>query len=47
MAMALIASTRGVALLPEYAKNFLHNKTNTSPIVRLFLSRLDQLENIP
>lgn len=65
MAMSLIASTRGVALLPEYAKNFLpwavtsrplagepptidlvvgYNKTNTSPIVGLFLSRLDQLE---
>jgi LysR family hca operon transcriptional activator len=65
MAMSLIASTRGVALLPEYAKNFLpwavtsrpladepptidlvvgYNKTNTSPIVGLFLSRLGQLE---
>lgn len=65
MAMSLIASTRGVALLPAYAKNFLpwavtsrplageaptidlvagYNKTNTSPILRLFLSRLDQLE---
>ncbi|MGO1074999.1 LysR family transcriptional regulator [Inquilinus sp. CA228] len=65
MAMSLIASTRGVALLPEYAKNFLpravtsrplagepltidlvvgYNKTNASPIVRLFLSRLDQLK---
>jgi LysR family hca operon transcriptional activator len=65
MAMSLIASTRGVALLPTYAKNFLpwavtsrplageaptidlvvgYNKTNTSPILKLFLSRLDQLE---
>jgi LysR family transcriptional regulator, hca operon transcriptional activator len=65
MAMSLIASTRGVALLPSYAKNFLpwavtsrplageaptidlvvgYNKTNTSPILKLFLSRLDQLE---
>ena len=64
MAMSLIASTRGVALLPAYAKNFLpwavtsrpiageaptidlvvgYNKTNTSPILKLFLSRLEQL----
>jgi LysR family hca operon transcriptional activator len=64
MAMSLIASTRGVALLPTYAKNFLplsvtsrpldgeapmidlvigYNKSNTSPILGLFLSRLDQL----
>jgi LysR family hca operon transcriptional activator len=64
MAMSLIASTGGVALLPAYAKNFLPssvtsrpldgeaptidlvigtNKTNTSPILRLFLSRVDQL----
>ena len=64
MAMSLIASSRGVALLPEYAKNFLpwavtsrplagppvtvdlvvgYNKTNTSPTLRLFLSRLDQI----
>jgi LysR family hca operon transcriptional activator len=64
MAMSLIASTRGVALLPAYAKNFLpwavtsrplkgepltidlvigYNKTNTSPILGLFLSRVDQL----
>jgi LysR family transcriptional regulator, hca operon transcriptional activator len=65
MAMSLIASTRGVALMPEYAKNFLpwavtsrplkgepltidlvigYNKTNTSPILGLFLSRVDQLK---
>ena len=65
MAMSLIASTRGVALLPDYAKNFLpwsvtsrplegeaptidlvigYNKTNTSPILGLFLSRVDQLK---
>ena len=65
MAMSLIASTGGVALLPAYAKNFLprsvtsrpldgkaptidlvigYNKTNTSPILRLFLSRVDQLK---
>jgi LysR family hca operon transcriptional activator len=64
MAMSLVASTRGVALLPIFAKNFLplsvtsrpldgeaptidlvigYNKTNTSPILGLFLSRLDQL----
>jgi LysR family transcriptional regulator, hca operon transcriptional activator len=64
MAMSFIVSTRGVALVPEYAKNFLpsavtsrplagdlptidlvigYNKTNTSPIVKLFLSRLDEL----
>jgi LysR family hca operon transcriptional activator len=65
MAMSLIASTRGVALLPAYAKNFLprsvtsrpldgeaptidlvigYNKTNTSPILKLFLSRLEELQ---
>jgi LysR family transcriptional regulator, hca operon transcriptional activator len=65
MAMSFIASTRGVALLPEYAKNFLpgsvtsrplsgesptidlvigYNKTNTSPILKLFLSRLEELQ---
>ena len=65
MAMSLIASTRGIALLPAYAKNFLprkltsrplkgkaptidlvigYNRTNTSPTLRLFLSRLDQLK---
>jgi LysR family transcriptional regulator, hca operon transcriptional activator len=65
MAMSFIASTRGVALVPAYAKNFLpwsvtsrplrgepptidlvigYNKTNTSPILGLFLSRVDQLK---
>jgi LysR family hca operon transcriptional activator len=65
MAMSLIASTRGVALLPTYAENFLpwsvtsrplrgepptidlvigYNKTNFSPILGLFLSRVDQLK---
>jgi LysR family transcriptional regulator, hca operon transcriptional activator len=65
MAMSLIASTRGVALLPAYAENFLpwsitsrplrgkpptidlvigYNKTNTSPVLGLFLSRIDQLK---
>lgn len=67
MAMSLIASTRGVALLPTYAKNFLpwsvtsrplagevptidlvvgYNKTNASPILALFLSRIDQLKKM-
>ena len=64
MAMSLIASTRGVALLPAYAQNFLpwsvisrplkgeaptidlvvgYHKANTSPILRMFLSRVDDL----
>jgi LysR family hca operon transcriptional activator len=64
MAMSLVASTRGVTLLPAYAKNFLpwsvvsrplvgeaptidlvigYNKANTSPILKLFLSRTDDL----
>jgi LysR family hca operon transcriptional activator len=64
MAMSLIASTRGVALLPAYAQNFLpwsvtsrplkgdaptidlvlgYNKANESPILKLLLSRLDEL----
>ena len=64
MAMSLVASTRGVALLPAYAQNFLpwsvisrplkgdvptidlvigYSNTNTSPILKLFLSRADDL----
>jgi LysR family transcriptional regulator, hca operon transcriptional activator len=64
MAMSLVASTRGVTLLPAYAKNFLpwsvisrplkgdapmidlvagYSKTNTSPILKLFLSRIADL----
>ncbi len=64
MAMCLIASTRGVALLPAYAQNFLpwsvtsrplkgdtptidlvlgYKKSNESPILKLLLSRLDEL----
>jgi len=64
MAMSLVASTRGVALMPAYAKNLLpssvvsrplegeaptidvavgYSKSNTSPILKLFLSRLDGL----
>jgi LysR family hca operon transcriptional activator len=64
MAMSLVASTRGVALLPAYAQNFLpwsvisrplreeaptidlvigYNKANVSQILKLFLSRVDDL----
>jgi LysR family transcriptional regulator, hca operon transcriptional activator len=64
MAVSLVASTRGITLLPAYAKNFLpgsvvsrplageaptidlvvgYNKANTSPVLKFFLSRLDEL----
>jgi LysR family hca operon transcriptional activator len=64
MAISLIASTRGVALLPASAENFLkwsvisrplkgeaptidlvigYHKANTSPILKAFLSRIDDL----
>ena len=64
MAVSLIASTGGVALLPAYAKNFLprsvvsrplagaaptidlvlgYYKANTSQLLKLFLSRTDEL----
>lgn len=64
MAISLVASTRGVALLPIYAKNFLpwsvvsrplkgdtpaidlmvgYHKGNASPLLKLFLSRIDEL----
>jgi LysR family hca operon transcriptional activator len=64
MAMSLIASTRGVALLPSYAQNFLpwsvtsrplkgdkptidlvlgYKKSNESPVLKLLLSRLEEL----
>jgi len=64
MAMSLVASTRGLALMPAYAKNLLpwsvvsrplegeaptielavgYSKSNTSPILKLFVSRLDEL----
>jgi LysR family hca operon transcriptional activator len=64
MAMSLVASTRGVTLLPAYAQNFLpgsvvsrplrgeaptidlvigYNKANTSPILKLFLLKSDDL----
>jgi LysR family hca operon transcriptional activator len=64
MGMSLIASTRGVGLLPAYAQNFLpssvtsrplkgdtptvdlvlgYRKSNQSPILKLLLSRLDEI----
>jgi LysR family transcriptional regulator, hca operon transcriptional activator len=64
MAMSLVASTRGLALMPAYAKGLLpwsvvsrplegeeptielavgYNTSNSSPILRLFLSRLNEL----
>jgi LysR family hca operon transcriptional activator len=64
MAMSLVASTRGLALMPAYARNLMpssvvsrplegeaptielaagYSKSNTSPILELFLSRLDEL----
>jgi LysR family transcriptional regulator, hca operon transcriptional activator len=64
MAVSLVASTRGVALLPASAENFLtwsvvirplkgetptidlvvgYHKANTSPILRTFLSKIDEL----
>ena len=62
--MSLVASTRGLALMPAYAKNLLpwsvvsrplegeaptidlavgYSKANTSPILKLFLSKIDDL----
>ena len=64
MAVSMVASTRGLALLPCYARNFRpasvtsrpldvepptidlvigYSKANTSPILSLFLSRIDHL----
>src|ERR1700694_4850290 len=64
MAISLVASTRGLALMPSYAKNLLpssvvsrplegeaptidlavgYSKANTSPILKLFLSRVEEL----
>jgi LysR family hca operon transcriptional activator len=64
MAISLVASTRGLALMPAYANNLLprsvvsrplegeaptidlavgYNRANASPLVKMFLSRLDQL----
>ena len=64
MAMSVVASTRGVALPPAYARNFLtwsvtsrplegeapsidlvlgYHKANNSPLLRTFLSRVDEM----
>ena len=64
MAMSLVASTRGLALMPAYAKNLMpwsvvsrplegeaptidlavgYSKANASPVLKLFLSRVDAL----
>ena len=64
MAMSLVASIRAVALLPNYARNFLtrsvisrplageapsidlvlgYHKANQSPLLRTFLSRVDEM----
>jgi LysR family transcriptional regulator, hca operon transcriptional activator len=64
MAISLVASTRGLTLMPAYAKNLLpwsvvsrplegepptielavgYIKSNTSPILKLFLSRIEEL----
>jgi LysR family transcriptional regulator, hca operon transcriptional activator len=67
MAISLVASTRGLAIMPAYAKNLLpwsvvnrplegeaptidlavgYSKANTSPIPKLFLSRIDDLTRL-
>lgn len=64
MAMSIVASTRGVVLLPNYARNFLtwsvvsrplkgevptidlvlgYHKANSSPLLRLLLSRAEEM----
>jgi LysR family transcriptional regulator, hca operon transcriptional activator len=64
MAISLVASTRGLSLMPAYAKNLLpwsvvsrplkgevptidlvfgYSRTNSSPILKLFVSRLGEL----
>ena len=64
MVMSLVASTRGVTLIPAYVENLMpwsvisrplagtpptidlcvgYSKSNTSPILKLFISRLSQL----
>ena len=64
MAISLVASTRGLSLMPAYARNLLpwsvvsrplegdvptielavgYSKANTSPILKLFLARLEEL----
>jgi LysR family transcriptional regulator, hca operon transcriptional activator len=65
MAVSLVASTRGLALMPAYAKNLLpwsvvsrplqgeaptielavgYSKANSSPILKVFLSRIGELK---
>ena len=67
MAISLVASTRGLTLMPAYAKNLLpwsvvsrplegeattidlalgYNKANSSPLLKLFLSRLKELKTV-
>ncbi len=67
MAMSLVASTHGLALMPAYAKGLLppsvvirplegeaptidvavgYSRTNTSAVLKLFLSRLGALANV-
>ena len=64
MVMSLVASMRGMSLIPAYVENLLpwsvvsrplagdvptidlavgYKKTNNSPVLRLFLARLDEL----
>jgi LysR family hca operon transcriptional activator len=64
MAISVVASTRGVALLPDFARNFLtlsvisrplagaapsidlvlgYHKANNSPLLKTFLSRIDDM----
>jgi LysR family hca operon transcriptional activator len=64
MVMSLVASTRGVTLIPSYVENLMpwsvvsrplkgeaptvdlvigYSQANTSPILKLFLSRVDEL----
>ncbi len=64
MAMSLVASTRGLSLMPDYANNLLpwsvvsrplegdaptldlvigYSRSNTSPVLKRFLSRADEL----
>ena len=64
MAISLVVSTRGIALLPLYTQNFLpplvtsrpikgeaptidlvlgYHKENNSPLLKLFLSKVDNL----
>ena len=64
MAISLVASTRGISLLPQYAQNLLppsvvsrplqgevptidlvlgYNKANTSPLLKRFLTKVDEL----